>query len=182
MTKETSIKLFEDKKVRTIWDEKKEEWYFSVVDIIAVLTESDNPQVYWRVLKKRLIQEGNETVTNCNGLKLQAPDGKMRFTDVADTEQVLRLVQSVPSKKAEPFKLWLAKVGSERINETIDPELSIDRAIQNYRRLPVNFDESAQIATEGATVAKVARKQIEKSTGKPAISSLNAKSVKPLRN
>jgi len=272
MTKETSIKLFEEKKVRTIWNEEKEEWYFSVVDVIAVLTESDNPQVYWRVLKKRLIHEGNETVTNCNGLKLEALDGKMRFTDIADTEQILRLIQSIPSKRAEPFKLWLAKVGSERINETIDPELSIDRAIQNYRRLgysenwinqriksievrkaltdewdksgvqqgieyakltdlmsktwsgmstreyknfkglrkenlrdnmtntelvlnmlaevattdisiirkPENFDESAQIATEGATVAQVARKQIEKSTGKPAVSPLNAKSVKPL--
>jgi hypothetical protein len=272
MTKETSIKLFEEKKVRTIWDEETEKWWFSVVDIIAVLTESDNPQVYWRVLKKRLTQEGNETVTNCNGLKLPALDGKMRLTDVADTEQILRLIQSIPSKKAEPFKLWLAKVGSERIDETIDPELSINRAIQNYRHLgysenwinqriksievrkaltdewdksrvqqgreyaeltdlmsktwsglstreyknfkglkkenlrdnmtntelvlnmlaevaatdisierqPVNFVDSTQIAIEGATVAKVARVQIEKSTGKPAISSLNTKSSKTL--
>ena len=129
------VKLFEEKKIRTIWNEDSEKWYFSVVDIIAVLTESDNPQVYWRVLKKRLADEGNETVTNCNGLKMLAPDGKMRLTDIADTEQVLRLIQSIPSKKAEPFKLWLAKVGSERIDEIVDPELSIDRAIQNYRRL-----------------------------------------------
>ena len=129
------IKLFENRQVRALWDENAEKWWFSVVDVIAALTESDNPQVYWRVLKKRLADEGNETVTNCNGLKMLAPDGKMRLTDVADIEQILRLIQSIPSKKAEPFKLWLAKVGSERINESIDPELSIDRAIQNYRRL-----------------------------------------------
>ena len=156
MTKETSIKLFEEKNVRSVWDEENEKWWFSVVDVIAVLTESENPQVYWRVLKKRLSEEGNEsfgifeqpneTVTNCNGLKnetvtncyqlkLPAPDGKMRLTDVADTEQVLRLIQSIPSKKAEPFKMWLARVGRERMDETIDPELSIDRAIQNYRLL-----------------------------------------------
>jgi len=251
------IQIFEKQPVRAIWNEENEKWWFSVVDIIAVLTESDNPQVYWRVLKKRLADEGNQSVTNCNALKMLAPDGKMRLTDVADTEQVLRIIQSVPSKKAEPFKLWLAKVGAERIDETVDPELSIDRAIQNYRRLgysenwinqriksievrkaltdewdksgvqqgneyaeltdlmsktwsgmttreyknfknlkkenlrdnmtntelvlnmlaevaatdisserqPVNFDESAIIAAEGANVAKVARKQIEKSTG-----------------
>jgi hypothetical protein len=266
---QNKIQIFEKQPIRAIWDEKNEKWWFSVVDIITVLTESDNPQVYWRVLKKRLSDEGNETVTNCNGLKMLAPDGKMRLTDVADTEQVLRLIQSIPSKKAEPFKLWLAKVGSERIEETIDPELSIDRAIRNYRRLgysenwinqriksievrkaltdewdksgvqqgkeyaeltdlmsktwsgmntreykkfkglkkenlrdnmtntelvlnmlaevaatdisierqPTNFDESARVATEGAKAAKVAREQIEKSTGKPAISPLNAKRV-----
>jgi hypothetical protein len=129
------IKLFEEKQVRAVWDEENEKWWFSVVDVIAVLTESENPQTYWRVLKKRLRDEGNETVTNCNGLKLPAPDGKSRLTDVADTEQVLRLIQSIPSKRAEPFKVWLARVGSERIDETIDPELSIDLAIQNYRRL-----------------------------------------------
>ena len=132
MKKETNIKLFEEKKVRTIWDEETEKWWFSVVDIIAVLTESDNPQVYWRVLKKRLIQEGNETVTNCNGLKLQAQDGKMRKADIS------------------------------------------------VERQPVSFNESAQIAAEGATVAKVVREQIEKSTGKSTISSLNAKSKKIL--
>jgi hypothetical protein len=129
------LQLFENKKVRSVWDENAEKWWFSIVDVIEVLTESDNPQVYWRVLKKRLADEGNETVTNCNGLKMLAPDGKMRLTDVADIEQLFRLIQSIPSKKAEPFKLWLAKVGSERIDETIDPELSIDRAIMNYRRL-----------------------------------------------
>ncbi|MCL1911665.1 MAG: hypothetical protein FWG13_05625 [Leptospirales bacterium] len=129
------IKLFEEKQVRTVWDEEMEKWWLSVVDVVSVLTDSSDSQAYWRKLKQRLKEEGNETVTNCHGLKMLAPDGKMRFTDVADTEQILRLIQSIPSKKAEPFKLWLAKVGSERIDETIDPEQSIDRAIQNYRRL-----------------------------------------------
>lgn len=109
----SGIKLFEEKKVRTHWDEQKEVWFFSIVDVIAILTDSPNPQVYWRVMKKRLKDEGNETVTNCNGLKLEAPDGKMRLTDVADTQQLLRLIQSIPSPKAEPFKQWLAKVGYE---------------------------------------------------------------------
>ena len=121
MTKKTSIKLFEEKKVRTIWNDEQEEWYFSVVDVIEILTESIDPAAYWRKLKQRLKEEGNETVTDCHGLKMLAADGKMRLTDVADTEQVLRLIQSIPSKKAEPFKLWLAKVGNERINETIVP-------------------------------------------------------------
>jgi hypothetical protein len=127
------IRLFEQHKVRSVWDEDAQKWWFSIVDIIAILTESENPRHYWTVLKGRLATEGNETVTNCEQLKMLSPDGKMRLTDVVDTEQVLRLTQSVPSKKAEPFKLWLAKVGSERIDEAIDPELSIDRAIQNYR-------------------------------------------------
>jgi len=262
------IQLFEKQPVRAIWDEEGEKWWFSVIDIVSVLTDSIDAAAYWRKLKQRLKEEGNETVTNCHGLKMLAPDGKMRLTDVADTEQILRLIQSIPSKKAEPFKLWLARVGMERIDETVDPELSIDRAIQNYRRLgysenwinqriksievrkaltdewdksgvqqgkeyaeltdlmsktwsgmntreykrfkglkkenlrdnmtntelvlnmlaevaatdisierqPLNFDESAKVAAEGAKAAKVARKQIEKSTGKPAVSSLNAKS------
>jgi hypothetical protein len=265
---QNKIQIFERQPVRAIWDEEGEKWWFSVVDIISVLTESVDSAAYWRKLKQRLKEEGNETVTNCHGLKMFAPDGKMRLTDVADTEQILRLIQSVPSKKAEPFKLWLARVGMERIDETVDPELSIDRAIQNYRRLgygenwinqriksievrksltdewdksgvqqgkeyadltdlmsktwsgmktreykkfkglkkenlrdnmtntelvlnmlaevaatdisierqPANFYESAKVAAEGAKAAKVAREQIEKSTGKPAISSLNAKS------
>ena len=129
------IKLFEDKRVRYAWDEEAEKWWFSVVDIIEILTESENPRKYWSVLKVRLKKEGSELATNCSQLKLAATDGKNYNTDVMDTEQVLRLIQSVPSKKAEPFKLWLAKVGNERIDETVDPELSIDRAIQNYRRL-----------------------------------------------
>jgi len=131
-----AIKLFEDKKIRVKWIEGKRKWFFSVVDVIAVLTDNDfqNARNYWKVLKHRLKEEGNETVTNCNQLKLTAPDGKLRFTDVADTEQVLRLVQSVPSKKAEPFKVWLAMVGRERIDETQDPELAFDRAMQTYFR------------------------------------------------
>jgi len=126
------VELFEDQPIRTAWVESEEEWYFSVVDVIAVLTDSDNPQTYWRVLKNRLKKEGNQTVTNCNGLKMLSKDGKRRMTDVATTEQVLRLIQSIPSKKAEPFKLWLAQVGRERIEETIDPEQAIDRALGTY--------------------------------------------------
>ncbi|HII15851.1 MAG TPA: hypothetical protein HA362_06080 [Nanoarchaeota archaeon] len=127
-----SIKLFESRKVKAKWVQNEEKWYFSIIDVIAVLTDSPNPQTYWRVLKMRLKAEGNETVTNCNALKLPAPDGKMRFTDVADTEQLLRLIQSIPSKKAEPFKAWLAKVGYERIEETEDPELAFGRAMKTY--------------------------------------------------
>ncbi len=135
MEKKNEIKIFEDKKVRTLWDAEQEKWYLSIVDVIAVLTESIDPNAYWRKLKQRLKDEGNETVTNCHGLKMLAPDGKMRMTDVADTEQILRLIQSIPSPKAEPFKLWLAQVGSERINEMQDPELSIDRALEQYLKL-----------------------------------------------
>jgi len=265
------VKLFGEHHVRHIWDEENEKWWFSVVDVCAVLTDSvyQTARNYWKWLKCKLTSEGSELVSNTNRLKMKAYDGKMRPTDVMDTEQVLRLIQSIPSKKAEPFKLWLAKVGSERIDETVDPELSIDRAIQNYRRLgyseswinqriksievrkaltdewdnagvkqgaeyadltdimsktwsgmttreykkhkdlkkenlrdnmtntelvlnmlaevaatdisaerqPSGFAESAVIAQEGALAAKVAREQIEKSTGKPAVSSLNAKDL-----
>jgi hypothetical protein len=269
--------IFEKQPIRAVWDEENEKWWFSIIDIISVLTnQSDYPKVrnYWKWLKNKLKEEGSELVSNTNQLKMAASDGKKYLTDVADTEQVLRLIQSVPSKKAEPFKMWLAKVGNERINETIDPELSIDRAIQNYRRLgysenwinqriksievrkaltdewdksgvqqgkeyadltdlmsrtwsgmntreyknfkglkkenlrdnmtntelvlnmlaevaatdisierqPANFDESAKVAEEGAKAAKVAREQIEKSTGKPAISPLNAKKVLSIEN
>ncbi|MDR2884046.1 MAG: Bro-N domain-containing protein [Deferribacteraceae bacterium] len=269
------VKLFEEKQVRAIWDEKADKWWFSIIDIISVLTEQADytkSRKYWSVLKLRLKKEGSELTTNCSQLKMQAADGKRYLTDVADTEQVLRLIQSIPSKKAEPFKMWLAKVGNERIDETVDPELSIERAIQSYRRLgysenwinqriksievrkaltdewdksgvqgeeyatltdlmsktwsdmttreykrhkgltkeslrdnmtntelvlnmlaevaateisiarqPTGFDESADVAREGAKTAKVARKQLEKSTGRSAISSLNAKSKKGLR-
>jgi len=265
----SKVRFFEEKQVRAVWDEEAEKWWFSVVDICAVLTDSDyrTARNYWKVLKGRLAREGNESVTNCYQLKMQSTDGKYYNTDVAETEQVLRLIQSIPSKKAEPFKLWLAKVGSERIDETVDPELSINRAIQNYRRLgyseswinqriksievrkaltdewdkagveqgeeyaaltdlmsrtwsgmstkqykqfkdlkkenlrdnmtntelvlnmlaevaatdisvvrqPSGFKESAAVAKEGAEVAKVARKQIEKSTGKPAVSPSNTR-------
>jgi hypothetical protein len=280
------IKLFEEKQVRTVWDADAEKWWFSVLDVIGVLTDQfDYTKVrnYWKWLKNKLKNEGSqlfsnsdqqkedsELVSNTNQLKMLAPDGKMRLTDVADTEQVLRLVQSIPSKKAEPFKMWLAKVGSERIDETVDPELSINRAVQNYRRLgysenwinqriksievrkaltdewdksgvqqgagyaaltdlmtktwsgmntreykahkglkkeslrdnmtntelvlnmlaevattdisivrqPNGFNESAEAAKEGAKAARVAREQIEKSTGKPAVSRLNAKNLR----
>lgn len=133
--KKEAIKLFEERKVRTIWDDTHEKWYFSIVDVVAILTDSPNPQTYWRVLKKRLKEEGNETVTNCNALKLEAADGKMRLTDVADTEQLFRLIQSIPSPKAEPFKLWMAEVASTRIDQLQDPERSIEQAVADYRRL-----------------------------------------------
>ncbi|MDE3993161.1 BRO family protein [Glaesserella parasuis] len=132
------IKLFEHKEVRSVWDEEQEKWYFSIIDVIEILTEQPNYQGarnYWKVLKSRLLKEGNETVTNCNQLKMRAEDGKLRLTDVADVPQLLRLIQSIPSPKAEPFKLWLAQVGSERLDELQDPELTINRAMQDYLRL-----------------------------------------------
>ena len=135
MAQNDKIQLFEDKRIRTAWDEEKEEWYFSVIDVVAVLTDQPDYQAarnYWKVTKKRLKDEGNETVTSRNQLKMTASDGKKRLTDVADAEQLLRIIQSIPSPKAEPFKLWLAQVGRERIEETIDPELTIDRALETY--------------------------------------------------
>jgi hypothetical protein len=127
------LAIFAGWQIRRHWDDQTEKWYFSVVDVIEALTDSDNPQVYWRVMKKRLIDEGsNETVTKCNGLKMIAPDGKMRLTDAADTEVLLRLIQSIPSPNTEPFKLWLARVGYERLEETADPELAINRALKTY--------------------------------------------------
>ena len=135
MTQHNKIQLFEEKKVRALWDDEAEKWYFSVIDVVAVLTESPNPRNYWKVLKHRLISEGNETVTNCNQLKMLAPDGKMRMTDVADTEQLLRLIQSIPSPKAEPFKQWMAQVAAQRLDQMQDPELSIEQAMMDYKRL-----------------------------------------------
>lgn len=135
MTKKQALQLFEQRKVRTVWDDQEEKWYFAIVDVVAVLTDSTNPQTYWRVLKNRLSKEGNETVTNCNAFKLRAADGKMRLTDVADTEQLFRIIQSIPSLKAEPFKQWMAQVASQRIDQMQDPELSIDQAIIDYKRL-----------------------------------------------
>ena len=132
---ETQIQLFDNAKIRVAWDDEKEKYFFSVVDVLHVLTDSANPQTYWRVLKKRLLDEGNETVTNCNALKLPSADGKMRLTDVADLEGILRIVQSVPSKKAEPIKQWLAQVGGERIHQMIDPERSIQQAVADYKKL-----------------------------------------------
>ncbi|HNW82544.1 MAG TPA: BRO family protein [bacterium] len=134
MTKDTAIKLFEQKKVRSVWNEQEEKWYFSIVDVVGILSESVDPPAYWRKLKERLKKEGNETVTNCHGLKMIAEDGKMRTTDIADTEQLFRLIQSIPSPKAEPFKMWLAKVGRERMDEIEDPEIGLDRMMEIYLR------------------------------------------------
>ena len=135
MTKKQAIKLFEEKKVRSVWDDEQEKWYFSIVDVVSILTDSVNPQTYWRKLKQRLIEEGNETVTNCHALKMRAADGKNRLTNVADVEQLLRIIQSIPSPKAEPFKQWMASVASQRLDQMQDPELSIDQAIMDYKRL-----------------------------------------------
>jgi DNA-damage-inducible protein D len=129
----SNIKLFESKHIRSIWDDKAQRWLFAVVDVVAALSESQNPQVYWRVLKKRLLAEGDETVTNCNALKMTAPDGKQRLTDVADTEQLLRIIQSIPSPRAEPFKRWLARVGYERLEEIENPELAAARMRELYK-------------------------------------------------
>ena len=135
MTKKQLIQLFEDRKVRTVWDDELQKWFFSIVDVCGVLTDSKDPAAYWRKLKQRLIAEGNETVTNCHALKMKAPDGKMRFTDVADFEQLFRLIQSIPSPKAEPFKQWMAGVASKRVEQMQDPELNFEQAYEDYRRL-----------------------------------------------
>ena len=135
MTKHQIPKLFEDRKIRTIWDDEEEKWYFSIIDVAAVLTDSIDPAAYWRKLKQRLKKEGNETVTNCHGLKLQAADGKLRLTDVADTEQLFRIIQSIPSPKAEPIKQWMAHIAAERLDQIQDPELSIQQAMMDYKRL-----------------------------------------------
>lgn len=135
MTKRNQIQIFNDRRVRTVWDSEKEEWYFSVVDVVGVLTDSTDISAYWRKLKQRLKEEGNETVINCHRLKLPAADGKMRLTDVATTEQMFRLIQSIPSPKAEPFKQWMAQVAATRLYQMQDPELSIDQAVSDYRRL-----------------------------------------------
>lgn len=135
MTQKNAIKIFEEKKVRTVWDDETETWYFSIIDVIAALTESVDPRKYWNKLKQRLKEEGNETVTNCHQLKMKASDGKMRLTDVADAEQLFRLIQSIPSPKAEPFKLWIAQIARERLDQLQDPELSINQALMDYKRL-----------------------------------------------
>ena len=135
MTQKESIRLFEERKVRAIWDDEQEEWYFSIVDVISILTDSPNPRKYWSVLKTRMKREGSELTTNCSQLKMQAADGKKYLTDVANTEQLFRLIQSVPSPKAEPFKLWIAQVAKERLDQMQDPELSIEQAMADYKRL-----------------------------------------------
>ena len=144
MTKKETLKLFEERKVRTVWDDEKEKWYFSIVDVVSVLTDSVDATAYWRKLKQRLKEEGNETVTNCHGLKMKATDGKMRLTDVADTEQLLRIIQSIPSPKAEPFKQWMAHVASERLDQMQDPELSIEQAMMDYKRLGLMGDAGSR--------------------------------------
>ena len=180
------IKLYENKQIRSVWDEEKEEWYFSVVDVVGVLTDQESARgssTYWAVLKKRLKEEGNELLTICKQLKMKAADGKMRLTDVADMQGIFRIIQSIPSPKAEPFKLWLAEVGKERIDEIIDPELTIDRALEaylkkGYKREWINQRlQAIQVRkelTDAWDDAGNARKEIEKETGKPVITSKNA--------
>ena len=186
MSNTEALQLFEDQPIRTAWDAEAEEWYFSIVDVVGVLTESSNPNNYWKVLKKRLLDEGNELVTNCNQLKLKSTkDGKRYNTDVADTEQLLRIIQSIPSKKAEPFKLWLAQVGKERIEETLDPELIAERMIATYERKgytrelsqeeqPQGFEQSKKIAQAGGSIAGNARKDLEAHLGRSVITSNGA--------
>lgn len=167
MKKENEIKIFEDKKVRTLWDAGQEKWYFSIVDVIAVLTESPNPRKYWSVLKTRLKAGGSQLATNCSQLKMQSADGKLYLTDVADTEQLFRLIQSIPSPKAEPFKLWLAEASTKDISEAVKPK---------------DFEDSKKVAAQGGNVAKVARKELEAKTGKKVVSELNAKSALALKD
>lgn len=191
------IQLFEDQKIRVAWDAEREEWYFSIVDVAGVLTDSpdyNTGRKYWNKLKQRLKDEGNELVTNCHQLKMRAADGKKRLTDVADTEQLLRIIQSIPSKKAEPFKAWLAMVGRERIEETIDPEQAIDRALETYLKkgyseewvhqrllaIRIRNELTDEWKKRGGNVAGVARKALEAETGKPVVTAQNAESFRQL--
>ena len=191
------IQLFEDHKIRVAWDAEREEWYFSIVDVAGVLTDSpdyNTGRKYWNKLKQRLKDEGNELVTNCHQLKMRAADGKNRLTDVADTEQLLRIIQSIPSKKAEPFKAWLAMVGRERIEETIDPEQAIDRALETYLKkgyseewvhqrllaIRIRNELTDEWKKRGGNVAGVARKALEAETGKPVVTAQNAESFRQL--
>ena len=191
------IQLFEDQKIRVAWDAEREEWYFSIVDVAGVLTDSpdyNTGRKYWNKLKQRLKDEGNELVTNCHQLKMRAADGKNRLTDVADTEQLLRIIQSIPSKKAEPFKAWLAMVGRERIEETIDPEQTIDRALETYLKkgyseewvhqrllaIRIRNELTDEWKKRGGNVAGVARKALEAETGKPVVTAQNAESFRQL--
>ena len=196
MTKFNQIKLFEEKKVRAVYDDVEEKWYFSIVDVCGVLAESKDYQTarkYWNKLKQRLKEEGNETVTNCHQLKLQAEDGKMRKTDVADTEQLFRLIQSIPSPKAEPFKQWMAQVAAHRLDQMQDPELGIQQALLDYKRLGYSDNwinqrlKSIEIRKdltdewkrrgleEGIQFATLTDMELEAKTGKPVVSPLNAK-------
>lgn len=191
------IQLFEDQKIRVAWDAEREEWYFSIVDVVGVLTDSpdyNTGRKYWNKLKQRLKDEGSELVTNCHQLKMRAADGKNRLTDVADTEQLLRIIQSIPSKKAEPFKAWLAMVGRERIEETIDPEQAIDRALETYLKkgyseewvhqrllaIRIRNELTDEWKKRGGNVAGVARKALEAETGKPVVTAQNVESFRQL--
>ena len=191
------IQLFEDQKIRVAWDAEREEWYFSIVDVVGVLTDSpdyNTGRKYWNKLKQRLKDESSELVTNCHQLKMRAADGKNRLTDVADTEQLLRIIQSIPSKNAEPFKAWLALVGRERIEETIDPERAIDRALETYLKkgyseewvhqrllaIRIRNELTDEWKKRGGNVAGVARKALEAETGKPVVTALNAESFRQL--
>lgn len=175
MTKKEALQLFEDKKIRAAWDDKEEKWYFSIVDVCAVLTDQpdlEHARNYWKVLKHRLIKEGNQTVTSCNRLKLRAADGKLRITDVADTEQLFRIIQSIPSPKAEPFKLWMAQVASTRLDQMQNPEKSIDQAILDYKRL--GYSDAWINQRIKSIVAKAARNQLESKLGRKVITSEKA--------
>ena len=188
MTKEPAIKLFEEKQVRSIWDAKEEKWYISIVDVIALLTESSDANAYWRKLKQRLKEEGNETVTNCHGLKMLAADGKMRITDVADTEQLFRLIQSIPSPKAEPFKVWLAQVGSERLDEMQDPELRqemvnlIASFMYNSCKIWNNENLSNEVIAEHLKILSKGQLQIEGSEITVSVDASNFQPKKFFKN
>lgn len=185
MTQKESIRLFEERKVRAIWDDEQEEWYFSIVDVIQILTDSADGRKYWNKLKQRLKEEGNKLVTNCHQLKLRATDGKMRLTDVANTEQLFRLIQSVPSPKAEPFKLWIAQVAKERLDQMQDPELSIEQAMADYKRLGYSDNwinqrlKSIEIRKDLTDEWK--KRGLEAKTGKSVISPLNAQKIISLK-
>lgn len=185
MTQKESIRLFEERKVRAIWDDEQEEWYFSVVDVIQILTDSADGRKYWNKLKQRLKEEGSELVTNCHQLKLRATDGKMHLTDVANTEQLFRLIQSVPSPKAEPSKLWIAQVAKERLDQMQDPELSIEQAMVDYKRLGYSDNwinqrlKSIEIRKDLTDEWK--KRGLEAKTGKSVISPLNAQKIISLK-
>ena len=185
MTQKESIRLFEERKVRAIWDDEQEEWYFSIVDVISILTDSPNPRKYWSVLKTRLKREGSELTTNCSQLKMQAAVGKKNLTDVANTEQLFRLIQSVPSPKAEPFKLWIAQVAKERLDQMQDPELSIEQAMVDYKRLGYSDNwinqrlKSIEIRKDLTDEWK--KRGLEAKTGKSVISPLNAQKIISLK-
>ena len=185
MTQHNAIKLFEAKKVRTVWEDKEEKWYFSIVDVVAVLTDSPNPRKYWSVLKTRLKKEGSELTTNCSQLKMKSADGKMYLTDVADTQQLLRVIQSIPSPKAEPFKLWIAQIAKERLDQMQDPELSIEQAMADYKRLGYSDNwinqrlKSIEIRKDLTDEWK--KRGLEAKTGKSVISPLNAQKIISLK-